>query len=66
MQRLLIVLLIFGLGSSLGQGVQLFFGEVALRLGVDTQFVVGVALFWCLAFLAPFLFFRLRKRASDD
>ena len=64
MQRVLIALLIIGAGSWAGLNLQPLLGQVADRLGVETRFLVGVLLFWCLAFLAPYLFFRLRRRGS--
>jgi len=61
MSRLVIALLVVGVGSWLGLNLQPVLGQMASRLGVDTPFVVGVLLFWCLAFLAPYLLFRLRR-----
>jgi hypothetical protein len=56
--------LVVGLGSWAGLGLQPMLAQVASRLGVDTPFIVGVLLFWCLAFLAPYLLFRLRRPGS--
>jgi hypothetical protein len=60
-RRLLIVLFIVGLGSWLGTNLQPILAQLASRFGLDTTFVVGVLLFWCLAFVAPYVFFRLRR-----
>jgi hypothetical protein len=60
-QRILIALLTIGVGSWLGLNLQPVLAQLANRLGVETPFVVGVLLFWCLAFVAPYVFFRLRR-----